>query len=148
MGNTPSRKPTSPEILTQDKLDILIQYQAALDADPDNDDKNYNSDKIYYIAYLLMLKGEYLKSIEACKHAIKLDPSHLNAYKQLARSYDEAGMLKEAVAACEEAIRLDTTGKRTGITRMRLENIRHKLTYSYCHPLIVFWFCGYDCCRK
>jgi len=49
----------------------------------------------------------FLKSIDACKAAIKLDPKFALAYNNMCAAYNELGMWNDAVNAGERAMRLE-----------------------------------------
>jgi tetratricopeptide (TPR) repeat protein len=49
----------------------------------------------------------YVKVIEACKQAIRINPDYADAYYNLGFAYDELGFYKDAIEACKQAIRID-----------------------------------------
>jgi len=60
-----------------------------------------------YIGFCNVMLGNYIKAIEACKQAIRIDPNDAMNYYNLSSSYGHLGLYKDAIEACKQAIRID-----------------------------------------
>lgn len=64
--------------------------------------ENYISASIIYYG-----QGLYIKAVEACKEAIKLNPSYVLAYNNMCASYNNLQLWDDAISAGERAVQLD-----------------------------------------
>jgi tetratricopeptide (TPR) repeat protein len=53
------------------------------------------------------VKEDYIKAIETCKQAIRIDPNDAIAYNNLGNAYAGLGLYKEAIEAYKQAILID-----------------------------------------
>ena len=65
------------------------------------------AEALYYAALESIAAGEPHAAIDACKHALALDPTYYDAMHALIRAYQDAGQFDEGIAAAHELARLD-----------------------------------------
>ena len=62
----------------------------------------------YYAALDAIAEGEPQRAIKACRSALALDPSLLDAMHALIRAYQDAGSYDEGIAVAQQLALLDT----------------------------------------
>ncbi len=65
------------------------------------------AEALYYIALEAIAAGEPQQAIEACRRALALDPSLLDAMHALIRAHQDAGEYDRGIAAAQELALLD-----------------------------------------
>jgi tetratricopeptide (TPR) repeat protein/TolB-like protein len=85
----------------------VAAYRKGLEYNPMNAKVHVSLGKIYYSE-----KGLYYESVTACKKAIELDPSYLDARTGLAEVYEDKGLYKEAIEEYRKVV--DADAKNTG----------------------------------
>ncbi len=83
------------------KQDAITDSMSAIAAKKPTPENYLNLSLTYYN------QGLYMKAIEACKEAIKLNPNFTLAYNNMCAAYNKMGMWDDAISAGEKAVALD-----------------------------------------
>ena len=63
----------------------------------------------YYLnaSYNYYMQGDFIKSIEASRKALKINPKNATAWNNICSAYNELKEFKKAVEACDEGLKID-----------------------------------------
>jgi Flp pilus assembly protein TadD len=81
----------------------IVGFQRALAVDPTSPEALYN------LGTMLLWRGEAVPASHLLENAVLIRPAHVPSYNNLAKAYFQAGLPELAVAAYEEALRLDSS---------------------------------------
>jgi tetratricopeptide (TPR) repeat protein len=77
----------------------------------------------FRLAVLSFREGDFQRSADLLDAAVRIDPTHADAYFLLGESYEKLGMLKDAATAYGESVRLDPKSLRGIDAQRRIREI-------------------------